>query len=103
MKVLLIEDSRLARAEMRRLLAIHEDVKIAGEAASAEEAARLIADFEPDLLFLDIQMPGRDGFSLLTSLDAAPMVIFCTAYSEFAVRAFEKNALDYLVKPVQPE
>lgn len=103
MKVLLIEDSRLARAEMRRLLAIHEDVKIAGEAASAEEAAGLIADLEPDLLFLDIQMPGRDGFNLLTSLDAAPMVIFCTAYSEFAVRAFEKNALDYLVKPVQPE
>lgn len=103
MKVLLIEDSRLARAEMRRLLAIHEDVAIAGEGASAEEAGRLIADLEPDLVFLDIQMPGRDGFSLLASLDAAPMVIFCTAYSEFAVRAFERNALDYLVKPVQPE
>ncbi len=103
MKALLIEDSRLARVEMRRLLASHADVEIVGEAASADEAEQAIVELKPDLLFLDIQMPGRNGFDLLASLDAAPMVIFCTAYSEFAVRAFERNALDYLVKPVQPE
>ncbi len=103
MKAILIEDSRLARLEMRRLLAPHQDIEIVGEAASADEAEQMIAEHEPDLLFLDIQMPGRNGFDLLASLDAVPMVIFCTAYGEFAVRAFEQNALDYLVKPVQPE
>ncbi len=103
MKALLIEDSRLARTEMRRLLSAHADIEIAGEAATADEAEQLIADLRPDLLLLDIQMPGRDGFDLLAGLESAPHVIFCTAYSEFAVRAFEKNALDYLVKPVQPE
>ena len=102
MKVILIEDSRLARAEMRRLLAAETDVEIAGEAANADQAVTLIKDCSPDLIFLDIQMPGRDGFDLLESLDRAPLVIFCTAYSEFAVRAFEQNALDYLVKPVEP-
>jgi two-component system LytT family response regulator len=102
MRVVLVEDSRLARAEMRRLLAIETDVEIAGEAANADEAAALIEEFSPDLIFLDIQMPGRDGFNLLASLDRAPLVIFCTAYSEFAVRAFEQNALDYLLKPVEP-
>lgn len=103
MRVLLIEDSRLARAEMRRLLDACEDVEVAGEAEAADEAEQLISKLQPDLLFLDIQMPGRDGFDLLAGLDAAPPVIFCTAYSEFAVRAFERNALDYLVKPVSPE
>jgi two-component system LytT family response regulator len=103
MTVLLIEDSRLARAEMRRLLAVFEDVEIAGEAGTADQAEQLISELQPDLLILDIQMPGRDGFDLLASLDVAPLVIFCTAYSEFAVRAFERNALDYLVKPVSSE
>lgn len=103
MKVLLVEDSRLARVEMRRLLAAQSDVQIIGEAATADEAEILILTLQPDLIFLDIQLPGRDGFDLLASLDTAPKVIFCTAYSEFAVRAFERNALDYLVKPVDPE
>ena len=96
MKALLAEDSRLARAEMGRLLSAHTDIEIAGEAATADEAEQFIADLRPDLLLLDIQMPGRDGFDLLASLDTAPLVIFCTAYGEFAVRAFEKNTLDYL-------
>ncbi len=103
MRVLLVEDSRLARAEMRRLLSNCEDIEVVGEAETADEAEQVIAELQPDLLFLDIQMPGRGGFDLLASLDAAPLVIFCTAYSEFAVRAFEQNALDYLVKPVSPE
>ncbi len=103
MKVVLIEDSRLARAEMRRLLAVHNDIEIAGEGSTADEAEVLLREAQPDLLFLDIQMPGRDGFEFLASLDSAPPVIFCTAYSEFAVRAFDRNALDYLVKPVEPE
>ena len=103
MKVVLIEDSRLARAEMRRLLKAHEDVEIIGEAANADEAERLLSAVAPDLAFLDIQMPGRNGFDLLASLERAPYVIFCTAYSEFAIRAFERNALDYLLKPVERE
>lgn len=85
------------------LLAVHSDVEIAGEAPTAAEADDLLARVQPDLLFLDIQLPGRDGFGFLAGLDHAPNVIFCTAYSEFAVRAFERNALDYLMKPVDPE
>jgi len=102
MKVLLIEDSRLARAEMKRLLSSETDIQICGEAENADQAETLIASTEPDLLFLDINLPGRDGFELLAALDSAPPVIFCTAYSQHAVRAFEQNALDYLVKPVEP-
>jgi len=102
MKVALIEDSRLARAEMKRLLAAESDIELCGEAENADEAEALIASVEPDLIFLDIDMPGRDGFELLAALDCTPRVIFCTAYSEYAVRAFEQNALDYLVKPVEP-
>lgn len=103
MKVILIEDSRLGRTEMRRLLDAYSDVEVVGEAANADDALGLITERQPDLLFLDIQMPGRDGFDLLAGLDVVPPVIFCTAYSEFAVQAFERNALDYLLKPVQPE
>ncbi len=88
---------------MLRLLTAHPDVEVVGQAATADEAEKLIAATHPDLLFLDVQMPGRDGFDLLAGLDAAPVVIFCTAYAEFAARAFEQNALDYLLKPVQPE
>jgi two-component system LytT family response regulator len=99
-KALLIDDERLARAELRRLLAAHPEIEIAGEAATADEAEALIESLQPDLLFLDIQMPGRDGFQLLESLDSSPRVIFVTAYDEHALRAFEVSAVDYLVKPV---
>jgi len=103
MKALLVDDERLARNELRRLLAQHPDIAIIGDAANADEARARIAELRPDLLFLDIQMPGDDGFALLESLEPPlPAVIFTTAYDEFAVKAFEFNALDYLMKPVDP-
>jgi two-component system LytT family response regulator len=103
MKALLVDDERLARNELRRLLAAHADIEIVGEAVDAEDAAAKVKSLRPDLLFLDVQMPGADGFSLLEQLEPPlPLVIFTTAYDEFAARAFEFNALDYLLKPVDP-
>jgi two-component system LytT family response regulator len=103
MKALIIDDERLARNELRRLLAAHPDIEIAGEAVDVEDALGRIAALKPDLIFLDVQMPGADGFSLLEQLEPPlPAVIFTTAYDEFAVKAFEFNALDYLLKPVDP-
>ncbi|MBD2724305.1 LytR/AlgR family response regulator transcription factor [Hymenobacter armeniacus] len=101
MKVLIVDDSRLARAELRRLLEAHPDVEVAGEARNAEEARAQLAAQPVDLLLLDIHMPGETGFELLASLEAAPPVVFTTAYDAHALRAFEVNALDYLLKPVQ--
>lgn len=103
MTALLIDDERLARQEMRRLLAAHLDVEVLGEAHNAAEALRLVAEQQPDLLLLDIQMPGQSGFDLLSELDSTPRVIFVTAFDQYALKAFEVNALDYLVKPVHPE
>ena len=103
MKALIIDDERLARNELRRLLAVHTDISIAGEAVDVPDALEKIAALKPDLLFLDVQMPGADGFNLLEQLEPPlPAVIFTTAYDEFAVKAFEFNALDYLLKPVDP-
>ena len=103
MKALLIDDERLARNELRRLLAAFPDVAIAGEAANAKQAREQLAALKPDLIFLDVQMPGETGMEFLESLEPpAPHVIFTTAYDEFAVKAFELNALDYLLKPVDP-
>lgn len=103
MKALIIDDERLARSELRRLLAAHPHIEIVGEAADAETARDRIAQLNPDLLFLDVQMPGEDGFALLETLEPPlPQVIFATAFDEFAVKAFEFNALDYLLKPVDP-
>ncbi len=104
MKTLIIDDERLARSELRRLLAAHPEVEVVGEAADVEAARGAIAGLRPDLIFLDVQMPGADGFELLDSLEPpVPHVIFATAYDEFAVKAFEFNALDYLLKPVDPQ
>ena len=100
MKTLLIDDERLARAELRRLLVAHPEIEIVGEAANADQAEARIAEARPDLVFLDIQMPGRNGFELLASLRQQPRVIFSTAYDEYAFRAFEVSAIDYLLKPV---
>lgn len=101
MKALLIDDERLARNELRRLLAAWPDVEIAGEAANGKQAREQLAALSPALIFLDVQMPGETGMELLESLEPpAPHVIFTTAYDEFAVKAFELNALDYLLKPV---
>ncbi len=103
LQTLIVDDERLARRELRRLLASHESVEVVGEAANADEAEAAIREQDPDLLLLDVQMPGDDGFDLLERLDAVPHVVFVTAYDEYAIKAFEVNALDYLVKPVEPE
>ncbi|MCA8829370.1 LytR/AlgR family response regulator transcription factor [Hymenobacter pini] len=101
MNALLVDDSRLARTELRHLLQAFPEVQVVGEARHAEEARILLRQLQPDLLFLDIHMPGETGFELLASLETAPQVIFTTAYDEYALRAFEVNALDYLLKPIQ--
>ena len=102
-KALIIDDERLARNELKKLLQDFPEVEILGEAANAAEGISKIEELNPDLIFLDIQMPGKTGFDLLTELDKAPHVIFTTAYDEFALKAFEVNALDYLMKPVEPQ
>jgi two-component system LytT family response regulator len=103
MRTLLIDDEKLARRELRRLLAPHGWIEIVGEAANAGQARQMIETLAPALLFLDIQMPGGTGFDLLAQLDRPPRVIFTTAYDRYAVQAFEVSALDYLLKPVEPE
>jgi two-component system LytT family response regulator len=103
MKVLIVDDERLARNELRRMLAEHADVEIVGEARNAADAIEAIARLAPDLLLLDIQMPDCNGFEMLERLDHAPAVIFTTAFDGYALRAFEISALDYLVKPIAPE
>ncbi|HKL40616.1 MAG TPA: LytTR family DNA-binding domain-containing protein [Cryomorphaceae bacterium] len=100
MKVLLIDDERLARKELSGLLEKYDSLEIVGEAQNADEAKELIEQLKPDLIFLDIQMPGKTGFELLEELDSTPEVIFVTAFDDYAIRAFEVNALDYLLKPV---
>jgi two-component system LytT family response regulator len=104
MKVLLVDDERLARNGLRRLLEDHGDVTVVGEAANADEALNHIRRLHPDVLFLDVEMPGHSGLKLLEDmmdeLEEPPAVIFTTAYQEYAVRAFEVNALDYLLKPI---
>ncbi len=103
MKALLVDDERLARGELRRLLSAHPEITIAGEAANPKQAREQLAALQPDLIFLDVQMPGENGLEFLASLEApVPHVIFTTAYDEFAVKAFDLNALDYLLKPVDP-
>jgi two-component system LytT family response regulator len=103
MKALVIDDERLARKELIKLLEAHPSIEVVGEASNADEAEKMIEELNPDLLFLDIQMPGRTGFQLLESLDSVPMVVFTTAYDQYALKAFEVNALDYVLKPVVPE
>lgn len=103
MKSLIIDDEPLARRELRRLLADFPWVDIVGEAGDVTEAVARIETLAPELLFLDIQMPGGSGFDLLSRLDHVPRVIFTTAYDHHAVRAFEVNALDYLLKPIEPQ
>jgi len=103
LRTLIVDDERLARRELRRLLDPHDEVTVVGEAANADEAETALREKDPDLLLLDVQMPGDSGFDLLERLDAVPHVVFVTAYDEYAIKAFEVNALDYLVKPVEPE
>lgn len=103
MKALVIDDERLARKELISLLNDYPKIEIVGEAMNADDALEKITALKPDLLFLDIQMPGKNGFELLESLDITPKVIFTTAYDEYALKAFEVNALDYLLKPIRRE
>lgn len=102
-RTLIIDDERSARNELKRALAAYPDFLLVGEAADADEAETLIRQLQPDLLFLDIQMPGRSGFDLLESLTEVPAVIFVTAYDKYALQAFEVSAVDYLLKPVRDE
>lgn len=103
MKALIIDDERLARKELRGLLNRFHEIEVLEECSNAEEAKTAIAHHQPDLIFLDIQMPGKNGFELLNELERTPKVIFVTAYDEYAIKAFEVNALDYLLKPVNPD
>jgi two-component system, LytTR family, response regulator len=102
MKAIIIDDEPPARRELRRLLADFSWIEIIGEAGNVAQAAAMIEALSPGLIFLDIQMPGGSGFDLLACLDHLPQVIFTTAHDEHAVRAFEVNALDYLLKPIDP-
>ncbi|MDP9231070.1 MAG: response regulator [Bacteroidota bacterium] len=103
MRAIIIDDERLARAELRKLLQEFPEVEIVDEAANADEGISKIESHRPDLVFLDIQMPGKTGFDMLSELERAPHVIFTTAYDEYALKAFEVNALDYLLKPIEPK
>src|SRR5256885_10097372 len=103
MRAIIIDDERLARSELKKLLTDYPEIEIIAEAANASEGIEKIENLNPDLIFLDIQMPGKTGFDLLAELDRAPHVIFTTAYDEYALKAFEVNALDYLLKPVEPK
>lgn len=103
LRTIIVDDERLARKELRSCLEKEKGVELVGEAANADEAKELMKKERPALLLLDVQMPGKDGFQLLQELEELPAVIFVTAYDEHAIRAFEVNALDYLLKPVDQE
>jgi two-component system, LytTR family, response regulator len=103
MRTIIVDDERLARQELKSLLAEYKDIEIIAECANAEEAKQKINELKPDLVFMDIQMPGKTGLELLEEISSLPEVVFVTAYDEYAIKAFEINALDYLLKPVQPE
>ena len=100
---IIIDDERLARNELKKMLALHPEIEVIGEAANADEGLNLINELTPDLILLDVQMPVKTGFDLLQELKRLPAVIFTTAYDEYAIRAFEVNALDYLLKPIDPK
>lgn len=102
-RTLVIDDERQARAEMIRMLKAYPQIVVLGEAADAEQGQKMIELLQPDLIFLDIQMPGKTGFEMLESLSHIPQVVFVTAYDTYALQAFEVSALDYLMKPVRSE
>ncbi|MEN2282899.1 response regulator [Algoriphagus sp. SE2] len=103
MRAIVIDDERLARKELITLLNQLESVEVVGEAVNVDDAKEKIDQLNPDVIFLDIQMPEKTGFELLEELDQVPHVIFTTAYDEYALKAFQVNALDYLLKPIEPK
>ena len=100
LKAVIVEDSRLARNELKELIKAHTEIEVLGEAENVDEGFKLINETKPDLLFLDINMPEKDGFELLEMLDEVPTTIFTTAFDEYAIKSFEYNAFDYLLKPI---
>ncbi|TCI85336.1 LytR/AlgR family response regulator transcription factor [Tenacibaculum sp. M341] len=102
-KVVIVEDSRLARNELKELMKSHKQLVLVGEAANVDDGFELIQKEQPDVLFLDINMPEKNGFELLEMLDEVPITIFTTAYDEYAIQSFEYNTLDYLLKPISEE
>ena len=102
-KAIIIDDERLARNELKKMLQSHSEIEVIEEAANVDEGIEKIELLHPNLIFLDIQMPGKNGFELLAEVEKAPRVIFTTAYDEYAIKAFEVNALDYLLKPIEPK
>ena len=101
-KTIIVEDSRLARNELKELIKSFPEIEVIGEADNVDSGYELITAKQPDLLFLDINMPEKDGFELLEMLDNVPITVFTTAFDEYALKSFEYNALDYLMKPVSP-
>lgn len=102
-RAMIVDDERLARKDLRSLLAEHASLEVVGEADSVDSARQLLNETDPDLIFLDIQMPGESGFDLLEKADVKAKIIFVTAFDEYAIRAFEVDAIDYLLKPVNPD
>ena len=103
LKAVIVEDSRLARNELKKLISTHQEITLVGEAENAEDGFKLINKKKHNLIFLDIQMPEKNGFELLEMLDEIPLVIFTTAFDEYALKSFDYNAFDYLLKPINPE
>lgn len=103
LKAIIVDDERLARVNLKKLLLPHPEIEIVGEAGSCQGAVDMINMFNPKLIFLDIQLGGETGFDLLEMIDSSIKIIFVTAFDEYAIRAFEVNAIDYLLKPVNPE
>jgi two-component system LytT family response regulator len=103
LKAIIVDDERLARVNLKKLLVPHPEIKITGEASNCESAVELINIYKPQLIFLDIQLSGETGFDLLELIDNSIKIVFVTAYDEYAIRAFEVNAIDYLLKPINPE
>lgn len=100
LKAVIVEDSRLARNELKELIKEYKEIQLLGEAENVDNGYNLIIETKPDILFLDINMPEKDGFELLEMLDEVPIVIFTTAFDEYAIKSFEYNAFDYLLKPI---
>jgi two-component system LytT family response regulator len=102
-RTIIVDDERLARLQLRDHLSHFETVKVIAEAGDVKSAVKIVNDLQPELIFLDIQMPGESGFDLLHQINFLPKIVFVTAYDQYAIRAFEVNALDYLLKPINPQ